>query len=531
MPGSIVDKLLGNQEDLDKETAKIREVVKSDEPIRAKTKIWEVGLVFLLALVPRLLYVFIFSQPDLPGWYTDVFHHWQIAYLSKEIGFHQGFLRLWDFKGMEFFWGLLHPLVLSILFWLTGSISILIPRLLSVFGGSLSIAFLYVLINRYFNKKTAIAVCLFAVFFPITLFSNSVGMQEELGMPLILGSFILFPSYPAISGILLALASMVRAEYWIFSFGLILAALLLKKHLDKAIVMFVSYLAVIIFYMKYLVSWTGSYIFPIRLNFLASVKGDWFEDLPVVGEKLLAKRISQGIFSFGILGAIITFIKRTKHALLFLFGFGNIIFIGFMVGFGAYVKGYITRFWVDRLYNWPYLFFAILIIITFFYWIPEKFKKLRIVFETFAWIFLIFGIVLSQLLWKPINFFAGPFRVIYYSEKNQAEEIADAYQGGGILLPEDRPYLTYFLAHDFKIEGKKMTGQMFDPFFYFPDKENPFADWGEDREKVLNWLKDSDIKLIILTASKPTYSGLIEREGKYFQLVPSDNILIYRVKF
>ncbi len=51
--------------------------------------------------------------------------------------------------------------------------------------------------------------------------------------------------------------------------------------------------------MKYLVGYTGNWIYPIYWNFLASVKGDWFEDLPVVGEKLLAKRINQGIFVFG----------------------------------------------------------------------------------------------------------------------------------------------------------------------------------------------------------------------------------------
>jgi len=59
--------------------------------------------IFLLAALPRLFVIFFVTDPQNPGlgWYGDTFHHWQIAYLSKEIGFSQGFLRLWDFKGLE----------------------------------------------------------------------------------------------------------------------------------------------------------------------------------------------------------------------------------------------------------------------------------------------------------------------------------------------------------------------------------------------------------------------------------------------
>lgn len=489
------------------------------------------GFIFLLAFIPRIAYIFIFSNPQTPGWYTDVFHHWQIAFLSKEIGFSHGFLRLWDFKGMEYFWGLLHPLVLSILFTITGSISIVIPRLLSASGGSVSIVLLFFIVRRYFNSNAALAAAIFAAFFPTSLFSNTSGMQEELGMPLILLGILLWPRKPVLIGVLFALAAMVRAEYWLFSFGLVFSSFLLRRNLDKALTAATSYIIIILIYMKYLATWTGNYIYPIYWNFLASVKGEWFADLPIVGEKLMAKHISQGIFAFGAIGILLTIIKKPKYSLFFLFGFANILFIGFMVGFGSYVKGYIPRFWVDRLYNWPYLFTATLIIIPPFYYLPKKLGRLKSISYGFAWPLLIGGILISQLIWKPINYFMKPVVTIYNDEKSWAAEIAAAYQEGRVLLPEDRPYITYFLAHDYGISGKKMVGQMFDPFFYFPDKEDPFKNWGEDREKVLNWLKDNKIKLIALTTKKPTYLGLIEREPKYFELIPSARILLYRVKF
>lgn len=528
----LSDKFFEEKEELiDSELAKKDEAV-SNEKLELGKKDLIVALgIFFLALIPRLVYVFIVSNPNLPGWYTDVFHHWQIAYLSKEIGFDHGFLRLWDFKGMEFFWGLLHPLVLIILFDLTGSISIIIPRLLSTVGGSISIVFIYFIVRRFFGKNAALASAIFASFFPITLFSNTVGMQEELAVPLILGGILLWPRAPLMVGILLVLASMVRAEYWLFAVGLIGAGIILRRNLDKVLILVLSYSIMIFAYMKYLANYTGNYIYPIYWNFLASVRGDWFVDLPIVGEKLLAKQISQGIFVFGLIGAIVTLVKRPKHAFFFLFGFGNIIFIGFMVGFGAYVKGYIPRFWVDRLYNWPYLFTATFIIILLFYYLPKKLGRLKNIVYGFAWFLLLCGILISQLIWKPINYFMQGVESSTMGERALAQEVSKAYRGGTILLPEDHAQVTYFLAHDYNVSGENMVGQMFDPFFYFPDKENPFDNWGEDREKVLNWLKDNDIRLIVLTNKKPTYMGLIKREPTHFELIPSVGIFLYRVKF
>lgn len=490
------------------------------------------AIVFFVALITRLVYIFIFTNPQAPGWYTDVFHHWQIAYLSKEIGFSNGFLRLWDFKGMEYFWGLLHPLVLAIIFTITGSTNVVILRLLSTIGGSISIALLFLLIKRHFNFQAALATAVFAVFFPISLFSNTSGMQEELAVPLILTGFLLWPKKPIVIGILFALASMVRAEYWLFSIGLVLSSFLLfKNYRDKAFFVLLSYLVIIFFYMKYLASWTGGdYIYPIHWNFLANAQGAWAQNLPIIGEKLLAKHISQGIFFFGAIGAILTLIKKPKYSLLFLFGFGNIVFIGFMLGFSEYVRGYFGRFWLDRLYNWPYIFTAILAIILLFYIIPKKlplFDKLKL-----NWLIFFAALAFSQIIWKPINFYMSfqSMENVNNGERQIAREIASVYKGGTVLLPEDRQVIVYFLANDFKINGKNMEGQMYDPFFYFPNKADPFSNWGKDRKIVLNWLKRDDIRLIALTANKGTYEGLIQREPKLFKKLPADHVLLYEVQ-
>ena len=67
-------------------------------------KIFLISLfIFLLAFLPRIFFIFFVSDTQNAGvgWYNDSYHHWQIAYLTKEIGLHKEFLRLWDLQGLD----------------------------------------------------------------------------------------------------------------------------------------------------------------------------------------------------------------------------------------------------------------------------------------------------------------------------------------------------------------------------------------------------------------------------------------------
>src|SRR5207302_6266005 len=97
-----------------------------------------------VAAVPRLLYMSVFSNPENPGPYGDVWHHWQIAYLTKEIGLSApGGARLWDLKGLDYIWGILHPLLMVAIFDLTGSVDIILDRLVSLVCGVAAIVLLF----------------------------------------------------------------------------------------------------------------------------------------------------------------------------------------------------------------------------------------------------------------------------------------------------------------------------------------------------------------------------------------------------
>src|SRR4029077_11621611 len=145
------------------------------------------GAVALVAAIPRLLYLFVFSDPENPGLgaYDDVWHHWQIAYLTKEVGLTAaGGPRLWDLKGLEYVWGPVHPLLMAAVFAVTGSIDIVLDRLVSLVFGAAVVVLVFHLCRRYWGMHVAIAAALFALLLPTSVLAHASGMVEPLAVAL-----------------------------------------------------------------------------------------------------------------------------------------------------------------------------------------------------------------------------------------------------------------------------------------------------------------------------------------------------------
>lgn len=510
--------------DEDEEELEVAEKEKIEKPEDRGEKFnWRVVLIplviFLLALGVRLTFLFT-NDPQSPGygWYGDVYHHWQVAYLSKEIGFQHGFLRLWDLKGMEFFWGLAHPLVLISLFTIFNTVDILVPRLLSVFGGSLVAVFIYLLVKRNFNQAAAIACGLWTALFSVVLFSDTLGMQEQLGLVFLLGGILAWPRWGFLTGFFWALASMVRAEFWLFAAALVLAAFFDRRRglLGNKMTMAAAFIFPIFLYMKYLSNWTGNVIFPIYWNFLASVVGKWFTNIaqPLEAAQIQAQWIGRGMFVLGAVGAITTFLKRPKYYLFFLLGFFNITFIGFMFGFGAYIHGFFDRFWVDRLFAFPYLFLGILIIFSLLYWLPNRLPRARVPILISGFVLFLVMLVVSQLAWFKIMTYFRIAQKAYEPELEIASFIAQYDTGGKILFPAGRPALTYALVRNHGVSGKRLVSEMYDPYFYAQDEETP----AELEEKMIDWLAKEEIKLIVYTG-KSEYKNLLETRFDRFKFI------------
>lgn len=486
--------------------------------------------VFLLAVLPRLFVLFAVTDPQNPGigWYGDVYHHWQIAYLSKTVGFSEGFLRLWDFKGLEFFWGLLHPLALIILFTITGSVDIVIPRLLSTFAASASIVMLFFLLRRYFNIHVAIAGVLLAALNPIAVFNDTVGMQEPLGIALLFGGLLLLDRRPALAGVVWAMAGMVRAEYWVFGAALVGLAIVSGRYSKQKLQLAVGWAAPTLLYMKYMLNYTGNPIYPIYWNFLAGTAGKWIADIPMNEEQIQAQSVARVVLVLAAAASFWILRKRPRGFLFLLLGLGNIMMIGIVLGLGEYVRGYIARVLIDRLLVLPYLYAGILLIVLLLYVLPElNFRSTRL---AFGWSVFIVGLLVSQWAWKPILGYYTPLNDVWTAEKQLADDVAAQYQGGTVSIPEDRPYLTYALVQYHGISGENIDGQMYDAFAYI--EGDPFERWDEGSETIRNWLDTQDIKLLVFYSGKWNYEEMIRREPGWFNQVSTANrgtVQIYQV--
>jgi hypothetical protein len=483
--------------------------------------------IFFISLAVRLYFIFFITNPQNAGvgWYNDSYHHWQIAYLTKEIGLGKGFLRLWDLIGMEYFWGLLHPLILVTLFTLTGTADIIVVRLFNALLGSITTVVLFFIIKKHFSWQAALGAALLAIVNPIGIFTDTSGMQEPLAILLMLLGVYFWPERPLRTGLVWMFASLTRAEYWLFSMGLIIVIMLFDKaHHKKALLIF-PYIGGILLYMKYLLDKTGNAIYPIYWNFLGNAAGKWEADIPLTSDQEAIKYIFLAILIVSIIVAVYLIHKRPKLYHFSLLGVGNFIFLAVFVGFTQYLKSYLPRFWVDRIFWLPYMWLGATLAIFSLYLLPKYVPRVG---RLFGWIIVIGAAVLLQYTWQPINSYRRTGDVFLMREDEKAAQIASFYKEGSILIPGNDPIITYQLYKN-GIQGSTIRGEMFDPYFYFTETD-PYMNWGKHRKVVLKWFKDENIKLLVFTSDEERYVKLVKKEsGVFTELSTVNSLNIYRV--
>src|SRR6266851_7754201 len=160
-------RILADEDDLDREQPVPASRTEEAAQVYPAAPPWPwIASVAAAALIPRLVYLFLVADPENAGdGFTDAYHHWQIAYLTKEIGLTHG-PRLWDLRGVEYFWGPIHPLLMDLLFFATGSPDILLARLLSLTAGTASVVLIFLLCHRYWGMQVAVAAAAFAALSP-----------------------------------------------------------------------------------------------------------------------------------------------------------------------------------------------------------------------------------------------------------------------------------------------------------------------------------------------------------------------------
>ncbi|MDQ3098606.1 MAG: glycosyltransferase family 39 protein [bacterium] len=483
---------------------------------------------FALALGLRLYFFSVATDPNNPGagWFGDSYHHWQIGYLTKEIGLHRGFLRVWDLKGMDLFWGLLHPIALASIFTVTGNSSMWMVRAMTSTAGAISVVIIYLLGKRYWNEKVGVAAAVFTACCSVIIFNDATGMVEPLGIPFLLGGIYFWPRKTFLAGILLGIAMMTRSEFWVFSLGLTAAFILFDRaiHTDKKVLLVFGLLLVLIPYMKYLLDYTGNPIYPLYQNIDKNIQGEW-----QYKEVLDAKDLF-GQFAFRIITAITVLCSalvlwfKPRAWQWHLLGLGNWLFVGLTFGFSEYIKSWADYVWVVRFLLYPYTFLCIIFAAILFYYIPTRIKFLNNVVGTLlSSIILIFAIGATQLAWPEIFKYYNPTQPTWENIKVVSKDLIKDYKGGGLLMIEGNPDITYALVHEYGVQGKDLVSQMYDPYFYYEEKGvDPYANWNavnplsKDgmtfRDEVLYFLKSNNIKYMITYSDRVRYTKLFELE-------------------
>lgn len=534
------DKPHKNHEDWLKDLISPGGKIKETRPKEKKSpEYWAVLIIFfVIALLPRLYFLFFVSTPDNPGagWFGDAYHHWQIAYLTKEIGLHEGFLRLWDLKGMEFFWGLLHPVMTMIAFLVTGSISVAVERAMTGVMGSISVSLIYLLCKKYWNTKVAISAALLAALNPIGVFNDVSGMVEPIGIVFLLLGIYLWPKKPFWAGFSLVIALTARAEYWVFALGILVAMIFIDRKKigsNQIALLSVGFLVPLLLYMKYLLDWTGNPIYPFYWNYVTNIFGTWQFKTEFTQEDIAAKHLFQAIFAVSALFSGLVLWKKPKGSLLYLLGLGNWLFLGASIGLGAYIGSYADYVWYVRFMILPYIFIGVVISVFLFYVIP-KIRFVRILDKLkINWLILLAVLLATQPLWILI------MDKYKSTEKNWTdavlvtEKIMSFYKGGKIVFVEGNPEFTYALVKIYGFEGKNIVSQMFDPYFYFTE-EDPYTNWGDNREIVFGWLKNNEIRTIYSYSNMDKYIKLAETEPKYVQAlgnVSGTGLIVFQVNY
>lgn len=496
----VLPRILAEEDEVDRAPEPAQEV--GTEPLPRPHWAWTPGIA-LVAAIPRLLYLFVFSDPENAGVrrYGDVYHHWQIAYLTKEVGLSApDGPRLWDLKGLDYFWGILHPLVMVAVFDLTGSIDIVLNRLVSLLFGVAVVVLVFHLCRRYWGTQAAVGAALIASVLPTSVMNDASGMLEPLGVALCLIGLVAWTRRGFWSGIAFGLATMARAEAWIFSLGMVVAAFFKREGWSQRIPLLAGFVAVMLVYVKVLADKTGNPIYPLWWNFFANAAGKW-EFTPISSGQRSVQPVL-GVLLVLSFGGLLWSLRRRPNGYMFLtFGFGYWVFVAGMLGFTSYLASWVWWMPITRVFAFPYVFTGVLLAVVVLRLGPRRYGQR---FLTVGWGIVGGTILVSQLSWLPINEIFVPTEATWQQVKAESIQLGGwyntrPYQGHLLAVPEDRPEITYALARFGGVEGKRLISEMYAPAA--PDA---------------CWFAKTDVRMIAVDAA---HRPMIEANPSWFTRV------------
>ncbi len=479
-------RLLADEDELDREAAP----TSTEAPIAvpdAPPWPW-VAAVAAGALVPRLVYLFFFTDTENAGdGFTDAYHHWQIGYLTKEIGLTHG-PRLWDLRGWEYYWGLLHPALMSAVFFLTGSPDIVLDRLVTAVFGTLTVVLIFLLCHRYWGTQVAVAAAAFAALAPASVFNDTAGMPEPIATALVLFGIWLEPRRGFWSGVAWGVAAMARVEAWLFGAGLVVAHLAGRRRSWWLVAGFAVTMGL---YMKFMWDQTGNPIYPFYWSFLFVGFGA-FNSAPVVTTATQSLGPLLAVATLASAGGVAWSLrKRPPSYLLLVYGFGYSAY--------SFATFLIVDAWKERRFELPMDFAAILCAVVLFKFLPQRLPNLRFAAIGVA----IVAIVLMQGWWIPIQGAYAPTETTYREHVALGRAIGavyneQTYRGGVIAVPGDEPTVVYTMVRYGNVPGDRFLSEFYDPFYYLPDGYH-YVDHRDVAGTLLQcWLANTHTRLLLI---------------------------------
>jgi len=497
----LLPRILADEDELDREPELEEKARDQDHAGRAAEvppgpgRRWVVS-VAATAVVARLVYLFAITDPKnaLHG-FTDAYHHWQIAYLTKEIGLTHG-PRLWDLRGWEYYWGLLHPALMDALFFLTGSSDILVGRLLSVAFGSLAVVLIFLLCHRYWGLHVAIGAAAFASLAPAAVFNDTAGMPEPIAVSLVLLGIWLTPRRGFWSGVAWGLAATARVEAWLFGAGLVVAGMVGRPPVRGRWWLVLGWVVVMGLYAKFLFDSTGNPIYPFYWSFLFVAFGA-FDSSPVLTAAQESLRVPLALASAAsAAGLAWSLWKRPASYLLLVYGFGYSAY-----SFATFLK---VDAWKERRFELPLDFAAILVAVVLFKVIPSYRPALRPV----AWATSVACLLAVQVFWVPIQTAYAATEAGYRDQVALGRSIGAVYnrpeyRGGLIAMPGDDPTLLYTMVRYGGVPGARVVSEFYDPFYYLPSGYH-YVDHKDVAGRLLQcWFSTAKTRLLLLPPSSP----------------------------
>jgi hypothetical protein len=503
----LLPRLLIDEEEEDR---RIDMRVDTPDPVREHQRpplrLQWIAVVAAAGIVPRLVYLFRFTDPQNAGDpFTDAYHHWQIAYLTKEIGLSHG--RLWDMRGWEYFWGPLHPALMNVLFFLTGSIDIVLARLLSIAFGSLAVVLIFLICHRYWGIQVAIAAAAFAAFSPVAVFNDAAGMGEPIAIALVLLGIWLASGRGFVAGIAFGLAAMARVEAWLFGAGLVVAWLIRRRNGQARWPLALGWLLTMGLYFKFLLDQTGNAIYPLYVNFqYVGLGAGGTSAILSQGQQLLWIPLGVAVLASAA-GLGWSLWKQPPSYLLLTYGFGYSA-----LSFATYLR-YASE-WKERRFEFPLDFIAILVAVLLIKMAPKKWHVLRVP----SWAMAAAGLVTIQVLWLPIQSAYSATEPLFRYEVRLGHSIGvvynqPEYRGGVLNMPGDEPTLLYALARNERVPGDRITSQFYDPFYYLPTGYK-YTDHKDVAGPLLQcWLWNTHTRLMLLSPPGPLSQSVSDYEA------------------